>query len=251
MNKLFAFSLFSFLMLSMYFNLSAQRVEFALESGLSFQSYNDIRIPGDGGEQFSFTEDFSRSYSPYFRLTAKVNIAKRHAILLTAAPYEIKESGSLNRDLFFEDQLFQANDPLSVAWKFNSWRISYEYKLVQREKLDFNIGFTAKLRDARIAVSNDSIFTENTDLGFVPIIRFVLDWKFHENAGFLVDGDALIGPQGRAEDVLFALYYTFNENFRMFGGYRVLEGGADIDEVYNFSLTNYIAIGLRLDLGNN
>ena len=32
------------------------------------------------------------------------------------------------------------------------------------------------------------------------------------------------------------------------GGYRVLEGGADVDDVYSFALLHYIAFGLQLDI---
>jgi hypothetical protein len=31
-------------------------------------------------------------------------------------------------------------------------------------------------------------------------------------------------------------------------GYRLLEGGADNDEVYNFALINYAAFGFLIDL---
>ena len=49
-------------------------------------------------------------------------------------------------------------------------------------------------------------------------------------------GDALAAPQGRAEDVLAALTYGKSDKFRIKIGYRILEGGADNDEVYTFSL---------------
>jgi len=68
-------------------------------------------------------------------------------------------------------------------------------------------------------------------------------WNFYDKFGLLVDGDALAAPQGRAEDVLAALKYQFSDRIGLKLGYRILEGGADNDVVYNFSLFNYAVIG--------
>jgi hypothetical protein len=60
----------------------------------------------------------------------------------------------------------------------------------------------------------------------------------------LIDGDALFSTQGRAEDISLALLYHLNRSLTIRGGYRILEGGADNDEVYTFSLFNYALIGI-------
>jgi len=60
----------------------------------------------------------------------------------------------------------------------------------------------------------------------------------------LLDGDALAAPQGRAEDVLIAATYKLSDGFGIRAGYRILEGGADNDEVYNFSLFHYASVGI-------
>jgi hypothetical protein len=80
-------------------------------------------------------------------------------------------------------------------------------------------------------------------VGFVPILHFRLLWKFNPNVAFLLDGDALAAPQGRAEDVLAALKMRVSDQLDLKLGYRILEGGADNDTVYNFSLINYASIG--------
>jgi hypothetical protein len=59
-------------------------------------------------------------------------------------------------------------------------------------------------------------------------------------------GDALAAPQGRAEDILAAFYAEAAEGIRLRLGYRILEGGADNDEVYNFTLVHYLSAGLTL-----
>jgi hypothetical protein len=42
--------------------------------------------------------------------------------------------------------------------------------------------------------------------------------------------------------------YRVSDRFGLKAGYRILEGGADNDEVYNFALFNYAAAGLLIYL---
>jgi len=78
----------------------------------------------------------------------------------------------------------------------------------------------------------------------VPIINFRLWWKPTEKFGILLDGDALAAPQGRAEDIQLAATYAISDNLGIRAGYRILEGGADNGEVFNFSLFHYASVGL-------
>jgi hypothetical protein len=66
----------------------------------------------------------------------------------------------------------------------------------------------------------------------------------NEKIGILFEGDALGAKQGRAEDVLLAGTYKFSDHFRIRLGYRILEGGADGAEVYNFALFHYASAGI-------
>ncbi len=118
---------------------------------------------------------------------------------------------------------------------------------MSREKLDFALGITGKVRDAKISLSNENTNSEKTDLGFVPLIHFSFAWKFHSKFNFLIDGDALAAPQGRAEDVLVAVDIQAIKNLKIKTGYRILEGGADNDAVYTFALVHYLVFGLTFN----
>jgi hypothetical protein len=48
---------------------------------------------------------------------------------------------------------------------------------------------------------------------------------------------------GRAEDILAGILVPLNRSVTLKGGYRMLEGGADNDEVYTFSGLHYAALG--------
>ena len=48
--------------------------------------------------------------------------------------------------------------------------------------------------------------------------------------------------------VLLALMYRLNDSVRLRAGYRILEGGADVESVYNFTFLNYAIAGVELQL---
>jgi hypothetical protein len=53
-----------------------------------------------------------------------------------------------------------------------------------------------------------------------------------------LDGSA--APQGRAFDVLAALEYRPTPRVTISGGYRTIEGGADVDDVFTFAWLNAV-----------
>jgi len=239
---IFSVSVF-FLTLTLSTSLQAQAV-IDLESGLVFTGYNDVRIPGDQGTRFSLKDDLVSNPAFFYRIRLGYTIKSRHTFSLLYAPLETKSKGSVGNDIFFEGVEFPANTELEGTYKFNSYRLTYRYDIIKRPRIEFGLGFTAKIRDAKIALSASGLASEKTNVGFVPIINFRLLWHIGERFGLLLHGDALAAPQGRAEDVLIALTYELSDSFRIRAGYRILEGGADNDEVYNFSLFNYASAGI-------
>ena len=60
----------------------------------------------------------------------------------------------------------------------------------------------------------------------------------------MLAGDGLVSPQGRALDYRLAIEYEFLPKSRAYLAWRTLEGGADVDQVYNFTWINYAVVGL-------
>jgi hypothetical protein len=215
-----------------------------LESGAVFTGKNDVRIPGNQGTLFSLKDDLISKTAFFYRIRLSYTIKSRHTISLLYAPLETKSEGSVSRDILFEGVIFPANAELKGTYKFNSYRLTYRYDFVKNPELEFGLGLTGKIRDAKIALTSPGLVSEKTNVGFVPLINFRLLWNIDDNLGLLLDGDALAAPQGRAEDVLVAVTYKLSDGFGIRAGYRILEGGADNDEVYNFSLFNYASVGI-------
>lgn len=214
-----------------------------IETGFVTAGYNDVRIPGDQGTLFSLTDDLLSSSSFFVRLKAEYKIRERHNLSLLYAPLSVKSDGLLPYDVSFAGEVFPADSALYAIYKFNSYRLTYRYDIVLKPKVEFGLGLTAKIRDAAISLSSPGYFAEKTNVGFVPIINFRLLLNMDERLSFLLEGDALAAPQGRAEDILFAARYKLTDQVLMRVGYRLLEGGADNDEVYNFSMFHYGSLG--------
>ncbi len=219
------------------------QIDLDIESGVVFSGYNDVRIPGKGGTLFSLSEDLEADPGVFHRIRIFYNFNDRHHLGALYAPLSINYAGQLDRNLIFEGETFPANTPLEANYKFNSYRLIYRYDILRKDEIEIGFGVTAKIRDAKIAVKGDGLESEKTNVGFVPLIHFRLLWNITNKFAFLLDGDALAAPQGRAEDVLAALIIKASDKIDLKAGYRILEGGADNDKVYNFTQINYASVG--------
>ena len=219
-----------------------------LEGGIATTGYNDVRIPGDGGTFIGLADELNSNPFLFGRVRLSYTFNERNTVSVLFAPLQVTYDGAFNRDVNFEDTIFPANTPIDATYKFNSYRLTYRYQVLTRETVTLGIGITGKVRDAFIRLEGNELRSEKTDLGFVPLINFHFTWQFSERFHLLIEGDALAAPQGRAEDVLVALGYSLNDQFDILAGYRILEGGADNDEVYTFSLFHYGVVGVRIHL---
>jgi len=214
------------------------------ETGAVIPGYCDVRIPGDSGTLFSLTDDFSSDWTLFIRLRAGFRFHPRHTVLALMAPLAVVGVGSLSYPLEFNGLTFPANTPLDSVYRFNSYRLSWRYGIKEGRTLRIGLGLTAKIRDASIEISGGGFTTQNSNVGLVPLLNFFLEWKFSPVLRLLLEGDAAAAPQGRAEDVQLALVYQKSEKWALRLGYRILEGGADNDKVYNFALFHYILAGV-------
>lgn len=229
-------------------SMSAQAM-LDLETGAVFLGYNNVRIPGNLGTNFSLKNDLKPQVTPFYRLRGSCVIKKRHSFSVLYAPLKIKSEGNVARDIFFQGVLFPANTDLKGIYQFNSYRLTYRYDIISKPKFAFGLGFTGKIRDAKIALSAPGIIAERANVGFVPIINFRFKWNIDDKFGLLLDGDALAAPQGRAEDIQLAATYQHTNNIGFRAGYRILEGGAANNSVYNFTLIHYASFGITYTFG--
>ena len=218
-----------------------------VEGGPVWQTVNDVQIPNDEtGTRFSLVDLIGQGPWPAFRFYATWNITQKHGMRILLAPLSLTEPTTLAEPVDFAGSSFDSGVPTDATYQFNSWRLSYRYKFHHGDKWSWWIGFTAKIRDAKIALSQPGVAAEKTDVGFVPLLHLAADWRFAQKWSLNLDADALAGGPGRAEDVALKLRYRFDPRWSLAGGYRMVEGGADVDEVYNFAWLHYAVVSVGL-----
>lgn len=234
------------LFLILPFSALAQ-LRISAESGIAFSQYNDVRAPN--GEQrgtfFSLTDDFAEQPPTAFvRLELAYLINNRHTIEVTAAPLQLEYQDARPGSIDFSGTTFFGDD-IDGTYKFNTYRLSYRYRLIRKPAVTLDLGATLLLRDARIALRQGNLEAEETDLGAVPLVSFEFNYQPADKLSLLLKGDALVGPQGRAEDIFGGvLFHLLADKLKLKAGYRFIEGGADVEQVYNFAYIHFIDLGL-------
>jgi len=226
---------------------TAAQLTLSVESGMALSQYNDVQVPnGDDlkGTQFSLHDDFNPQASAFIRIELKYLISDKHSIELTAAPLQLDFEDAKIDPINFANTAF-AGENIDGRYEFNTYRLTYRYRLINNPNFIFDLGASILMRDARIALMQNDLLAEDTDLGFVPLISFQLNYLPNAKLSVLLKGDALVGPQGRAEDIFGGILYQIAaDRLKLKAGYRFIEGGADVDQVYNFAYIHFADVGL-------
>jgi len=207
-----------------------------LEVGPVWQSRNDVQIPNDDdGTRFSLV-DLAGS-GPWLgaRLYFTWSISERHGVRALLAPLSYTETGVLDEPVDFVGEAYLPGAPTEANYRFNSWRLTYRYRFHGSDRWRWWVGFTAKVRDARIGLRQGETASSDSNVGFVPLLHLAADWRFAERWHVLMDLDALAGGPGRAEDLGLKIAVDVSDRWTVTAGYRTVEGGADTDDVFNFA----------------
>lgn len=225
---------FSFNGLSQYF--------INLETGALFSESNTFR-EGGNGTMFSLTDDLSSPTVPFFRIRAGYLLNNKHHFSILIAPLQRTAKGSINTDIIFDDETYIANSPLEAVYRFNSFRFTYNRRIVDKPNFNFGIGLSLKMRDAGLTLANNTLFNGDYSTGFVPLINIISNWLVSEKFNLQFFGDGLAASRGRAFDLALTGNYNISNKTAISLGYRFLEGGSDGVNSYNFVKLHYAVLG--------
>jgi hypothetical protein len=225
-----------------------ERFALEFEGNPLWLSRNDVRIPGDTGTEFSLVDVIGKGPYGAFRVEAAFNINERHGFRAVLAPLQIVDTGTLGETVFFAGETFDPGVPTEATYNFSSYRFTYRYRFYQGDRWSWRIGGTVFIRDARIALQQDGAFAEDTDVGFVPLVHFSGDARISDRWRFLFDFEGLGSTQGRAFDIAAKLEYRLADKWALAFGYRTIEGGADVEDVYNFAWLHFAVASIRFSL---
>jgi hypothetical protein len=214
--------------------------ELELEGGSVWQSYNDVEIPNDGtATRFSLSDLAGAGPWGAGRLYATWHVSERHSLRLLLAPLSVDGTGVPGTSLTFAGAVYAPGSPIAATYTFNSYRLTYRWQFHEGARANAWLGFTAKIRDASIALAQGATSSRKDDLGFVPLLHLAAEWQPGSRWRLSFDADALAGGPGRAVDAALKLGYDVSDRLSIRGGYRTVEGGADVESVYNFAWLHY------------
>ncbi len=232
-------------------NLSTNAQPFVnLESGACFTDMNDIRN-GNNGTLFSLKNDFQTPVIPFLRLRAGYLLNGKNHFSFLYAPVKIAETGTIPEDILFDGKNFKANIPIEVIYKFNSYRFTYNRRMIIKNNFKFGLGLSAKIRDAGVSLKNRELLSENFSIGFAPLINLIANWDISQKMGVDFFGEGIAATKGRAIDLSLSGRYSFSKNLQGNIGYRLLEGGANGTYRYNFIQLHFIFVSLNYSFNKN
>ena len=233
------------LFICLNYNLSTNAQPFVnLESGAFFTAINDIRN-GYRGTLFSLKNDFQTPESPYFRLRVGYLSNEKNHFSILYAPLKIVENGTITKDILFDGNNFKANIPIEAVYKFNSYRFTYNRIIINKDNFKFGLGLSAKIRDAGVSLKNREFFSQNFSVGFAPLINLIANWDISQKMGVDLFGEFIAASKGRAIDLSLSGRYSLSKNLHGNIGYRMLEGGANGTNRYNFIQLHFIFVSLH------
>ncbi len=230
--------------------LSPAYGQFSLDvsGGFVAQSYNEVQIPNEEGTEFDLYKDFDiQTPVLYYSLRLGYRFREKNHFFLLYAPLTVDYEGAAPFDIRFQDTTFPQGQDIDANYKFNSYRLTYRRDLYISEKWLLGVGFTAKIRDAEIRLTDANTTDKKDDFGFVPLLNVYAEYRFNNWMAFF-EGDGLAGGPGRAFDLYLGGKIPVHERLMVKAAYRIVEGGADVSDVYNFTMLHFANAGVIIHL---
>jgi hypothetical protein len=216
-----------------------------LEGGPVWQVRNDFAVPGDSGTALRLGQAPAAASG---RLTLVWDFGRHWSLRALVAPLATETRFVSEVPVSFAGTEFPAGVPLLQRFEFDSYRLTLFRRFETASAWSLRGGFTAKVRDAAIRLSDGSNHAERDDLGLVPLLYGGARWDEGGRVALDLELDALAAPQGRAVDFSARVEFAAGARWRPYLGYRLLEGGADNDEVRTFSTFHFVFAGVSLRL---
>lgn len=229
--------------------VSAQTdIKIRLLPQVAFGGYNTVAMPNLANDRFSLSNEFDQNRIGTFSPRMEVELVyRRNHFILTGSLLRKLYSTTLARPISYGGVEFETGSSVDAIYRFNTYRFTYRYGVVDRPKFSLELGATILVRDALISLDSHSKANSLYDLGVVPLISYSIAWKPTPKVSIMSYGDAMALKIGRAEDIFVGVEYNFAPHVTGIAGYRLLEGGGGPDKVYTFALFHFATLGVQID----
>ncbi len=154
---------------------------------------------GRDGTLFNLQRDGGQASAALtWRLSAELEINKRHTVVLLYQPIDLRTRATLTDDLRVNGLTFPSGTPMQFRYGFDFYRVSYLYNLLADSRHELSVGGSLQLRvaDIEFASLDGRLQRTNQNLGPVPILKVRGRYTFANNAfiGTEIDGIGIQFP---------------------------------------------------------
>ena len=219
---------------------AADRLSLQLEGGAVWQARNDFAVPGDGGTLVRLPQS---GPFPALRASLDWDVGRRFSLRFVVAPLSTATDFVPTSPVVFQGATFRAGESVAADYRFDTYRVTGYWRFAPSAAWQLRVGATLLVRDAAIELSSSSEQSEKTNTGVVPLFYGAASWRATPHFALLAEADAAAAPQGRAIDVSLKGVWAVSPRTDLQLGIRVLDGGADNDEVVSFATFYYAVAG--------
>ncbi len=147
---------------------------------------------GKNGTVFDLKTEGNQSTMFFFaRLSAELELRKRHSFIFVYQPIDVRTEAVVRRDVAFDQITFATGTPIDIRYGFDFYRLSYQFDIFKSSRYELAFGVGGQLRNAKI------IFTSvdgrqrsiSDDLGFVPLLRLRARYTFQNGVWLGLEAD--------------------------------------------------------------
>lgn len=156
--------------------------------------------------------------------------ARKHKFRIAYLPVSYDSDVMLERRIVFNGIAFDVGLPVQSEFKWNTWRLGYQYDFVSRDRVTAGFILEARLTDASLDLRSpiDDEFSEAR--GPLPGIGGVV--RVYPAKNFAITGEItgfkipeIDGYEGNLFDIDISGTYNFTNNIGVTGGFRSLDIG--------------------------
>lgn len=171
------------------------------------------------------------------------------ALRVVVAPLKISGTAVSSTPISFYGATFSAGVPLTVDYKFNTYRFTYLVPVFSdaRERgWDFRLGGTIGIRDAQIKLSQGSVVRVFTNVGPIPLLYGSATKSLGSGWSVLGEFDGFPAPGGGGLfDGSLKIARDITKQIALTAGVRYQIGSATDEEIYNSLREVMLVLGVR------
>jgi hypothetical protein len=175
------------------------------------------------------------------RLSAELELARRHTVIFLYQPLDLPTQTRLRRDVTIDELTFPAGTAVDLRYNFDFYRMSYLYDLMGRyPRHELSLGFSLQIRNATInfTSADGSLRRAFRSLGPVPTIKARGRYTFDSGLWLGGEVDFMYAPvkyinggdsdvEGAIVDLSLRAGYPVRSWANVFVNLRYIGGGAE------------------------